>query len=364
MNNCIGCGIFKQIEDQNNPGYAAKIDNPYCLRCFKIKNYNELIAQEIKASDFIEKLKEVIKSEKQTTEFYYILDIYDLNASRIIELEELLSKFKVIIIINKIDLLPKSVKLSKIAKYITELFAKTSLKKCDIILMTTTKKNFVNSLLNKVKKTQTVKYFIGSSNVGKSSIINAIMTANNLIPQVLVSNYFNTTLEFIDIKLDSQTKLIDTPGISRQNSIANLTTNKQQKHMYFTKELKQITYQLNSNNSIFYEALCWFDFLSEKEIENSFHVYTNKDIKTHRTSFKNSLNYYEKNKFLLDLNIKNKNISKYEFLFDKKTFNKEYDIVISGLGWISFKVTKEFKIVVNIPTDNNKVDVILRRSII
>lgn len=365
MNKCIGCGAIKQTSEPNKSGYVLKLENEYCLRCFKIKNYNELIPQEINAKTFIEKLTDVLKNASyHDVEFYYILDIFDLEASRIIEIEKFLSKFNVNIVINKIDLMPKAVKLNKIRKYVTNIFANSDLKEANILLCSSLKQNFITSLMNKLKKNKSKKYFIGSSNVGKSSIINAILKANNLIPQIVVSKYFNTTLDFIEIKLDSETRMLDTPGVSRENSIANLMNHTDWKYIYFNKEIKQITYQLKPNNSIFFEALCWFDYKSEDMNINSFHIFVNPNINTHRTNLNNAVNYYEKNKLLLPINIKSDHNSKYVFKFDKKDINKEYDILISGLGWINFKIINICEIVINIPSVDKKVLVVLRKPLI
>ena len=41
MAKCKGCGVNIQNIDENKIGYSSSIDSDYCLRCFKIKNYND-----------------------------------------------------------------------------------------------------------------------------------------------------------------------------------------------------------------------------------------------------------------------------------------------------------------------------------
>ncbi|ASZ09114.1 ribosome biogenesis GTPase YqeH [Mesoplasma chauliocola] len=365
MSKCIGCGILKQNKDQNLPGYVIKPENEYCLRCFKIKNYNELINQEIDAKSFLDKLTSLIKNQNPNEiEFYYIIDIFDLEGSRVKEIETAIKKYPVTIVVNKIDLLPKAVKLSKIRKYITELFNKSDLQNTNIILNTTFKSNFTNSLLNKIKKTKTNKYFIGSSNVGKSSIINSLLKANNLIPQIVESKYFNTTLDFIQIKLSSEDILFDTPGIARSNSVANLLNKEDWKYIYFNKEIAQNTFQLKSNNTIFYAGLLWVDFSWKNDEVNSFHFFNNKEIKLHRTNSKNAEEYYFRNKEnIVPYNEQNE-IKQYKFDFSEKDINKEFDISISGLGWFNFKVKNPIKINLNIPGKENVVKLTLRKPLV
>ncbi|ATZ18031.1 ribosome biogenesis GTPase YqeH [Mesoplasma melaleucae] len=365
MSKCIGCGVLKQNSDHNKPGYVVKPENEYCLRCFKIKNYNELIDQEINAEHFISKLKELIKLEKKKEiEFYYIIDIFDLEGSRVPDIETAIKNYPVTIVINKIDLLPKAVKLAKIRRYITELFAKSELNNANIILNTSFKNNFINSLLNKIKKSKTKKYFIGSSNVGKSSIINSLLRANNLIPQIVESKYFNTTLDFIQIKLSSDDIIFDTPGIARNNSIANLLNKEDWKYIYFNKEVAQNTFQLKPNNTIFYAGLAWVNFEWENEKLNSFHFFNNKEIKLHRTNTKNAFDYYERNKKnIISYNL-DQTINKQEFEFTEKDINKEFEISISGLGWFNFKIKNSMKITINIPCKELDVKTKLRKPII
>lgn len=365
MSKCIGCGILKQNLDQNKPGYVIKPENEYCLRCFKIKNYNELIDQEINAEHFILKLKELIKLEKRSdVEFYYIIDIFDLDGSRVLEIEKAIKNYPVTIVVNKIDLLPKAVKIAKIRRYITELFATSELSNANIILNTSFKNDFINSLLNKIKKTKTKKYFIGSSNVGKSSIINALLRANNLIPQIVESKYFNTTLDFIQIKLSSNDIIFDTPGIARKNSIANTLAKEDWKYIYFNKEVAQNTFQLKPNNTIFYAGLAWVDFEWENEEIISFHFFNNKEVKLHRTNTKNAFAYYERNKENIVPYNFSKTFSKEEFIFTQKDVNKEFEISISGLGWFNFKVKNPMKITINIPCENIVVKSIIKKPLI
>ncbi|AAT75708.1 predicted GTPase [Mesoplasma florum L1] len=365
MSKCIGCGILKQNKDQNKPGYVIKPENEYCLRCFKIKNYNELINQEINAEQFILKLKTLIQNDKpKDIEFFYIIDIFDLEGSRVKEIEEAIKRYPVTIVVNKIDLLPKAVKLAKIRRYITDLFAKSAIYDANIILNTSFKNNFTNSLLNKIKKTKTKKYFIGSSNVGKSSIINSLLRTNNLIPQIVESKYFNTTLDFIQIKLSSDDIIFDTPGIARSNSAANLLDKEDWKYIYFNKEVAQNTFQLKPFNSIFYAGIAWVDFEWESDEINSFHFFNNKEIKLHRTNTKNAFDYYTRNKEnIVPYNLDN-NFVKREFIFNEKDINKEFEISISGLGWFNFKVKNPMKVTINIPTSNVEVETTLRKPLV
>ena len=44
---CSGCGITLQTINENVLGYIKDINKDLCMRCFKLKNYNELGKQAI-----------------------------------------------------------------------------------------------------------------------------------------------------------------------------------------------------------------------------------------------------------------------------------------------------------------------------
>ena len=39
---CIGCGAVLQNTNKTINGYTPKIENKYCMRCFRLTNYNDL----------------------------------------------------------------------------------------------------------------------------------------------------------------------------------------------------------------------------------------------------------------------------------------------------------------------------------
>ncbi|MDQ0568107.1 ribosome biogenesis GTPase YqeH [Mycoplasma yeatsii] len=362
MKKCLGCGSSLQQENKTKIGYVENTDHAYCLRCFKIKNYNELVSNEIDSDQFIEKIKNLVETEKDLI-FYYVLDVFDIEGSRIKNIEEIIKDHKVKLVVNKIDLLPKSVKLSKIKNYISDLFKDSNLNDLDVLLVSAKTMNLSQVLFDEIKNNNQYKqYFIGASNVGKSSLINKMLEMNNLVPSIVVSNYFNTTLDFISIKLDQNTVIYDSAGVSRKNSIANLMNKRFWKYCYFKKELKQFTYRLNTNNSIFFAGVAWFDYQSESKTD--FHIYVNKNINLHRTSSNNVERYWNKNRKTLTPYISSQKVYSYKFDFTKNDINKEFDISISGLGWINFVVKQAMSITINIPGDEKSTLVTLRKPLI
>ena len=58
MIKCTGCGVVLQDKDENNIGYTKDINHKLCLRCFKIKNYNEYTSILKNNDEYLSILKE------------------------------------------------------------------------------------------------------------------------------------------------------------------------------------------------------------------------------------------------------------------------------------------------------------------
>ena len=73
--------------------------------------------------------------------------------------------------------------------------------------------------LEKISKENKKKIiFIGRSNVGKSTIINALLKLNNLDDTLITNNSINTTVNLQQIKINKIT-IIDTPGYLSQGNL-------------------------------------------------------------------------------------------------------------------------------------------------
>ncbi|AKU79743.1 ribosome biogenesis GTPase YqeH [Spiroplasma turonicum] len=367
---CVGCGKELQINDEKIPGYVIDIEKQdYCLRCFKIKNYNRLVEQDINDKDFIEILDNINK-EKEKIRYYYVVDIFDLPGSRLDWLEKLISTKEVIILANKVDLLPKAVSSKKILDFLTDYFSSSPLKNSKIMLTSSIKDSYIFNLILELRKIKYDQYIIGISNAGKSSLINACLRLNQQIPSIVTSKYVNTTLDKIKINFTKDNFIYDTPGLIKHKHIAIATAPSYWDYFFFQKEIKQITYQLYKDQTIFYGGLAWFSFddgeiLNEKQKpkKTSFHFYVNKRLPLHRTKTLNAMNYFKKHRHSLSPRLKDIN---YDFVTHNFDFDKvdKVDIHISGLGWINFETFKGMKVSITVPKTEYGVSVKLLKPLI
>lgn len=317
---CIGCGALFQTVDNTKEGYIKKEDKNkavICRRCFRIKNYGDYQIVNKDKKNY-EEIFDNIKNKNDLVLF--LCDILTLDDS-LMKLNDF--KGPVILIITKKDLLPKSVKEYKLLEYIKSNY-KLNIK--DILFVCSIKNYNLDKLyeiIYKYKNSSKV-YLVGNTNAGKSTLINAfIKSYSNSSSMITTSILPATTLDVIEVKINDELILVDTPGIVSNNNFLTNQLPKDVKKLSVRTEIKPRTYQMKSNESILIGEYARFDYLTDDK--NSFTLYLSNDIDTQRIK--------------LNTNDKLRNLKKYEFVLDGKQ-----DIVISGLCFC--KITKPAKVVV------------------
>lgn len=330
--NCIGCGIKLQDENMLLEGYTTSIENDICSRCFKMKNYGEYQVVTKSNDEYIEILKSVNETKDLVLYMVDLLNVEkDLN-----EIKKYINN-KMILVLNKRDILPKSINDDKLCNY----FRETGFECEDIIVVSPNKNYNIDLLLSKIKKYKTSRnvYVVGHTNAGKSTLINKLMkNYSDNDSQLTISPLPSTTLNQVSIKLSEDLTLIDTPGLVDRGNIVNYTTPQLLKKINPKKEIKPKTYQIKPGQCLFIDDIVRLDY-SEGQ-KNSFTIFISNDLK-----------------------IKRMNMNKHNDLYDlcKKTIEVGYyeDLVISGLGFI--RITEKATIDVYVEKD---IDVYTRKSII
>lgn len=329
---CIGCGVKLQDENTLLDGYTTSIENDICRRCFRMKNYGEY--QVITKSN--EEYIEILKSVGETKDLVlYIVDLLNLDED-LSYIRNYISN-KTILVLNKRDTLPKSVKDEKIINYIKEQGIDFE----DIIIISCEKNYNIDLLLKKIKLYQTSNnvYVIGHTNAGKSTLINKLIRNYSDNEQELtISPLPSTTLNKISIILNEYLTLIDTPGLVDNGNIVNYVDNSMLKKINSKREIKPRTYQIKKGQCLIIEDLVRIDYREGER--NSFTLYLSNGLKVKRL---NALKHNElKDKF-------------------KTTYQMKYreDVVISGLGFI--KIVDKCEIDIYIDKDIN---VFTRKSLI
>ena len=303
MTRCLGCGIKLQNESKDKLGYTLSLENNICERCFKLKNYGKYTNVSLNNTDYLN----VLNSIKKDDLVVYTTDILSLSINLIETFE------RVLLVITKRDILPKSIKDEKIVKYIKKKYPNV----IGVIVVSSNKNYNLDYLYDKMKKYSNKKgvYLVGNTNSGKSTLINKLIdnysiNSNN---KVTTSMYPATTLDKLEINLGDLI-LIDTPGLIEKGNIVNYLDATDMKSITPKKEIKPKSCQISGIGSLVIDKYIRIDYHTKK---------------------KNSLVIYASNTLNIRFSSLKKEISK-DFKKIKFDLKDRQDIVIPGLGFIKF----------------------------
>ena len=219
MNNegkrCSGCGVLLQDENVLQEGYTTSLENDICQRCFRMKNYGEYQMVTKSNEDYMNILKGVSETKDLVL---YVTDL--LNLEKNIEDIRKLIPNKMILVLNKKDVLPKSVKETKLIKYLEDKDIHFE----EVIVISANKNYNIDYLLKRIKFYQTSKnvYVVGHTNAGKSSLINKLIkNYSDKTQELTMSPLPSTTLNTLTIEINDYLTIIDTPGLIDPGSILN-----------------------------------------------------------------------------------------------------------------------------------------------
>lgn len=296
MSKCIGCGVKLQSSDPEKAGYVKEIvliengDNVYCKRCHDVIHHNKKYEDVNDVEGYYNKIKN-IKSTKSL--ILLLVDIFDINNSFIPKLANYVGKNEVLVLVNKIDIIPKTMKLKNIEEYVRNISKKNNLNVIGVMMISAKNTKDCEKVVERIKKLKYRYknknktgfddcYVMGCASVGKSTFINTIigkyLEGKNFIT---TSEQYHTTVDIIKIPLDSKSFIIDTPGIVNDKSFGNYLSYESMRDLKVSSYLKPKTFQLNNDQTIFIGGLCRLEFCEGENISASFYV--SNDLYLHRT---------------------------------------------------------------------------------
>lgn len=292
MNKCSGCGVASSDE--------------LCTRCFRIRNYNDYQFISKSNDDFLPILEKVNSSGDLVV---LVVDIFNFSDMSLIAKH---IKNDVLLVLTKRDILPNCVYDETLLNF------DFGINFIDKIIVSS-KKNLNFDLLyekiNLYKNSKNV-YVVGFTNAGKSTLINKLIyNYSDIDFSITTSPISSTTLGSIEIELDDVT-LIDTPGLLLDGDILDTLSNKEIKKVIPFKAINPITYQVKGTQYFYIDKYIKF------EVSNiNFTMY-----------FSNSL----------DIKRYYKSKNEYNKVYELEV--SDCDVVIRGLGFITFKQSGKIKI--------------------
>ncbi|MFT8917930.1 MAG: ribosome biogenesis GTPase YqeH [Oenococcus sp.] len=345
---CIGCGSLFQTTNPDQAGYikASKLhdylaglnspDDPIdllCERCFKLRHYNQIQPVALESGHF-QKILSAIADKKALV--LYLIDLFDVSGSMINGISRFIGNNPIVIVGNKADILPKSVKKHKLADWLQREAKKQGLQAVKTVILSADKGDAGETLLNEINDyldNYPEIYVVGVTNVGKSTLINQIIKALSGSGSVITTSRFpGTTLDRIVIPLTEKTAIIDTPGIIHASQMTHIVSPKDYKYLLPNKEIKARTFQLQSGQTIFFGGLGWMDFLNRQNI--SITAYFENNLLLHRGKTEKSSDFFrlQAGKTLLPITE-----SVMDWISQEIKILPGQDVAISGLGWVTFR---------------------------
>lgn len=361
---CIGCGVKVQTEDPKELGYTPKSalekESIICQRCFKLKHYNEVQDVSLTDDDFLKILNEVGQTDSLIVK---IVDIFDFNGSWLPGLHRFVGKNDVLLIGNKADLLPRSVKHNRVIHWMKESAKELGLNPIDVLLVSAGKGHNIAEAAAAIDHFRNGKdvYVVGCTNVGKSTFINRLIKEVTGEGDIITTSHFpGTTLDTIEIPLDDDKALIDTPGIINHHQMAHFVDKRDLKVITPKKEIKPKVYQLNEQQTLFFGGLARLDYISGGR--RSFTCYISNELDIHRTKLEKADELYRNHVGEMLTPPRTEQLDEFPEIVRREFMIKEekIDIVFSGLGWVTVNEPGA-KIAAYVPKG---VNVMIRKSLI
>ena len=146
---CLGCGSVLQSADENEIGYIPekliKKPNAICMRCFRLRNYNS--ENEIISKDY---LKIISSLAKEDGLIVHVVDLFDFSSTFLSSIKRQTGQTDCILVGNKFDLLPKSVKKYKVISWMRHMCNLENFDALDVVVTSGTTGDNIEELMQAI----------------------------------------------------------------------------------------------------------------------------------------------------------------------------------------------------------------------
>src|SRR5690606_23004686 len=118
------------------PAAALEKDIILCQRCFRLKHYNETQDVPMTDDDYLRMVSSIRDSQGLVV---HMIDIFDVHGSLIRSLPRITGENPIILVGNKLDLLPKSTNANKLIHWLKKEAKDAGIKVLDVFLISSAK---------------------------------------------------------------------------------------------------------------------------------------------------------------------------------------------------------------------------------
>ena len=211
---CPGCGAIFQSESEDHPGYLPPDKTPeegvLCKRCFQMKHYAVYRKAPISDPGIQKSIKD---KAADVTALFLVLDVSRPEVS-LPDLDWVESfKKPIFLIANKADLLETWTDRKALHQWISDL---TGVKRDQILLVSGQSRKDMTEMRHRIEDTFQPSdrlLFVGAANVGKSTILSALLKSD--LPTV--SRLPGTTVGMTEYQMKYGPVLVDAPGLKGED---------------------------------------------------------------------------------------------------------------------------------------------------
>jgi ribosome biogenesis GTPase A len=165
---------------------------------------------------------------------------------------------KVLFVFNKADLVVNNFNYQNVQRRLIKMLINLSIRTPQVIISSATNNYGIRKIFEFIRERELNEkiYFVGKTNSGKSSIINALINyTGSIVAPLTISNLPNTTIGLKQIKLQKH-NIIDTPGYYSEHSILhNLTNLKDVASIQNKQKIKPFSFQIIQPQSFIVDSL-------------------------------------------------------------------------------------------------------------
>lgn len=274
--------------------------------------------------------------------FVFVLDAFSYSGSLAKTIMDGLKDKNLLLVINKIDLLPRNTDLNVLKEHIKKYFLTYDINISDdrIFLNSALDIEGARAVMEKIYLTKNNHdvYIVGSKYSGKHTLVDSFLKIYNNLSHEYISRYIECGLEILKIPFNKKTALYNVEGYENPNSLLPKLSKATFHQVAPKRQVKNRAFPIDKKYCLFVGG---FAILEPINKEDSFiNCYFSDNVTVDRVMNIKMLDRFlvlNNTKLLKPSFSKIKKVEDFDVYYITLTEDKIVDISILGLGWITLK---------------------------